>query len=240
MGKPPSKVARVAGIAWKRTADISTAAWLWSIVPSGLLSVIAGWLAYGEGLPKAIVLLIALATLAFVMFSLAGWRIWRSVAVAVESDRLFQEELAKLEAVERAKHAVAVKRISGGIGAGITHQFDEQESDRKAAIEIRAVLKAKAQLMRDRLATRRHTYGVGEYADTPEITSYLAAMWEAEERGAFYDEYHRSTFMPLHRNSPTIPGNTIAEVQRNVAEYEEGRRQANLERRRRQDSEKGY
>lgn len=79
MGKPPSRVAKFAAVAWKRLSDISTAAWLWSLLPSGVATVIVGWIAYGEGLPKSVVLLISVGVLAFVMILLAGFRIWRTV-----------------------------------------------------------------------------------------------------------------------------------------------------------------
>jgi hypothetical protein len=100
---------------------------------------------------------------------------------------------------------------------------------------LQAAVKAKAQLMRDRLSTRNHIYGDPRY-DTPRTTSYLAAMWDAEERGHFYDEYHRSTFMPMSKGAPNdLPGDTIAELQRNVIQYKEKRRQANLAYQRRRE-----
>lgn len=70
----------MAFVAWRRLADISTASWLWSLLPSGIASVTAGWLARGEGLPRSVALLIALGVLALVMIILAGWRIWRTQA----------------------------------------------------------------------------------------------------------------------------------------------------------------
>lgn len=88
MEKKPSRVVRVTELGWRRLADISTAAWLWSLIPSGAASVIAGWLAYGEGLPRATVLLIALAALALVMFILAFWRAWRDDAAMLAQPNL--------------------------------------------------------------------------------------------------------------------------------------------------------
>ena len=115
MGKQPTRVAKAAVLGWRRLADISTAAWLWSLVPSGIASVIAGWLAYGEGLPKSVVLLIALATIAVAMFILAFWRAWRDSAAPQEQrqispsfDDYFREESA------RRKAAGLARAIHGG------------------------------------------------------------------------------------------------------------------------------
>lgn len=79
MGKPPSRVATTTAVAWKRLSDISTAAWLWSFLPSGALSVIAGWRASVAGLPDWAALLIALGVMALVIVILAGWRVWRAL-----------------------------------------------------------------------------------------------------------------------------------------------------------------
>lgn len=170
-------------------------------------------------------------------------------------DRYFQEELAKLDAAERARAAVQMRKLTG-FGYGVGDILEEQEKDRKAEAEARrqrlireaseapsawaieehplqAAVKAKAQLMRDRLASRNcHLGGF----DSPRNISWLAAMWDSEERGQFLDDWHRSTFMPQRKGAPRdLPGDTIPELQRNVMEYNENRRKANQLYQRRRD-----
>lgn len=167
MEKPPSRVAKVATVAWKRLADISTAYWLGSLVPSGISAMIAGWLAYVEGLPKSVVVLITVGVLAFAMILFAGSRISRmpaaperehfgeailkgvmeagpgpspapaSESLEAERERLFQIELAKLEAPDRARRHRALRRIAGGIGENFADALEEAEADRKAEAEAR-------------------------------------------------------------------------------------------------------
>lgn len=130
MAKEPSRVARVAALGWRRLADISTAAWLWSLLPSGFASMIAGWLVYAEGLPKSVVLLIAAAMFALVMFGLAFGRAWRDDAAAQErkESRLpgppwvgvmaggaedgFDDEWDYLDAKDRGEHGKRDKSLA--------------------------------------------------------------------------------------------------------------------------------
>lgn len=62
-----------------------------------------------------------------------------------------------------------------------------------------AAIRAKAKMMHDRLATRHH--GIMEPGRDAKHDSYLASMWDAEQRGEMLDEYHRWTFEPLSRRS---------------------------------------
>ncbi|HET9639732.1 MAG TPA: hypothetical protein VFP12_11035 [Allosphingosinicella sp.] len=117
-----------------------------------------------------------------------------------------------------------------GVGSDIWDRIDDKEQQARAyqaqLAAGRAAIKVKAQLMRDRLATRNHSYSSPEY-DTPSTASYLAAMWDAEERGHIYDEYHRSSFtLGIGKGAPRVDGDTITEVQRNVMALKEKRRKA--------------
>lgn len=108
--------------------------------------MIAGVLAYGEGLPKAVVLLIALGVLAFVMLLLAGWRVYRAVEPVSDEERLYQEELARRRAVlraeEQAEREAANRKLVrslgfGSIGDHMATAFEEMEKDKKAEAEAR-------------------------------------------------------------------------------------------------------
>lgn len=159
-----------------------------------------------------------------------------------EHDRLVRQERARLEAAEQHRRERAARRLTGSIGDQLPDVLEEMEADRKAEAEarrqrliqgaeaerLRAAVKAKAQLMHDRLGTRRHSYGNCRAGVSDHEDSYLAALWDAEERGHFYDEYHRSTFMPQGKTAPEdLPGDTIAELQRNVIKHQARRREAN-------------
>ncbi|HEX8380772.1 MAG TPA: hypothetical protein VF619_09530 [Allosphingosinicella sp.] len=128
-----------------------------------------------------------------------------------------------VDAVRNGMHA------RNGAGASEQQETPQQRAVRirnEALEDARAGIHAKAELMRDRLATRNHSHGSPEY-DTPSTLSYLAALWDAEERGHIYDEYHRSSFtLGLGRGASRVEGDTIAEVQRNVMALKEKRRQA--------------
>ncbi|HEX8127267.1 MAG TPA: hypothetical protein VF548_16955 [Allosphingosinicella sp.] len=120
--------------------------------------------------------------------------------------------------------------VRPGSGSDIWDRIDDKERetrDYQAKLAAgRAAIKVKAELMRDRLATRNHSYGSSE-SDSPSTASYLAALWDAEERGEIYDEYHRSTFaLGLGKGAPMPEGDTVAEVQRNVRALKEKRRKA--------------
>jgi hypothetical protein len=136
---------------------------------------------------------------------------------------------AKVQALRAKPEAPTSPPQDEHFGQGILNRILERPPPpRPEEHPLQAAVKAKARLMRDRLSTRNHLFGDPRY-DSPRTTSYLAAMWDAEERGHFYDEYHRSTFMPMGTGAPkNLPGDTIAELQRNVIAYKEKRRQANL------------
>jgi hypothetical protein len=107
-----------------------------------MVAAIAGALAYSEGLPKAVVLLIAVSVLALAMLAWAGWRIWRSIETEFEEERLYKEELARRRAIsraaEQAQQEEAGRRFSRMFGFGnITEIFAEHEKDRKAEAEAR-------------------------------------------------------------------------------------------------------
>lgn len=57
--------------------------------------------------------------------------------IEAERERLFQLELAKLEAPERARRYQALRRIAGGIGDNFADALEEAEADRKAEAEAR-------------------------------------------------------------------------------------------------------
>lgn len=141
--------------------------------------------------------------------------------------QLTEENLAGLERVADGMNA-----RSADFGTNVHGRIEEQEGEvgaYEAVLERqRLVVRAKAQLMTDRLSSRN--WSMMEPGRSARHDSYLAAMWDAEERGHFLDETHRSTFMPMGKGAPRdLPGDTIAELQRNVIEYKEKRRQADLE-----------
>lgn len=80
--------------------------------------------------------------------------------------------------------------------AGISER-PEQRAARLLDVERakhQATTRAKAEQMHERLALRRHS--IMEPGKDRRNDSYLAAMWDAEQRGEAYDTYHRSTFTP--------------------------------------------
>jgi hypothetical protein len=85
-----------------------------------------------------------------------------------------------------------------GSGTDIWDRIDDKEQEARVyqaeLARKRAAITAKAQLMTDRLASRNHS--MMEPGRSPTHDSYLAAMWDAEERGEILDETHRSTFPP--------------------------------------------
>ncbi|HEY0132362.1 MAG TPA: hypothetical protein VGB57_13260, partial [Allosphingosinicella sp.] len=88
--------------------------------------------------------------------------------------------------------------VRPGSGSDIGDRIDDKEREAREYQAVlakqRAVITAKAQLMTDRLASRNHS--MMEPGRSPTHDSYLAAMWDAEERGEMLDETHRSTFPP--------------------------------------------
>ncbi len=122
MGNPPSRAFVVLSVVWKRLADISTAAWIWSFLPSGAISVIAGWRASLAGLPDWAVILVALGALALAMVCFVSWHSWRA-RTSPDQNLSFEQEIKRQEVKERARRAVKAKlefeRAKGETAAAI-------------------------------------------------------------------------------------------------------------------------
>lgn len=104
--------------------------------------------------------------------------------VFVAPYQLWREEKERADAAE----AAAIPQ-----GEAEDHRASRllDESRAKEAASVRA----KAEKMLERLATRRHS--MMEAGRSAQHDSHLAAMWDAEQRGEIYDELHRSTFRPV-------------------------------------------
>ena len=115
------------------------------------------------------------------IYGLAAAIFWRFVSAPFE---MWGEQKQRADAAELAL-------------AGSASETAEQRADRLLGDERakqQAATRAKAEQMHDRLRSRRH--GIMEPGKDAKHDSYLAAMWDAEQRGEAYDAWHRWTFTP--------------------------------------------
>lgn len=155
--------------------------------------------------PQYIPAAIVLASLGILVWSLWPSREAAPAAPVADEEGIYQEELARRRAVSRAEEQAdreaENRKFVRSLGLGnFGEVFAEKERvDRAYEEELarhRAPIQAKAQLMHDRLASRGHSYGRGRAGGNASEDSYLAALWEAEQKDEIYDDYHRSTFPP--------------------------------------------
>lgn len=105
MGKPPSRVGKWLN-PWKRLSDASTAEWLWNLLPSSVVAVISGGVAYLENLPVSVIGLIALTALALTSFIAAKVRVYRAHAPQAaedETERIYRIKRAEADAEDRIR-----------------------------------------------------------------------------------------------------------------------------------------
>jgi hypothetical protein len=78
---------------WKWINNLSTLAWLGSLIPSGIIALIVAYLRSLEGAPTSLIVLAALVAFSLSMIGLLAVSEWRARRNRVDAEGLFQDEL---------------------------------------------------------------------------------------------------------------------------------------------------
>ena len=124
---------------WAWVSNLATAQWLWGLIPAGIGGGMTAWLAHTAQQQGWIILLAFFAVAALIV------NIWTRTAESRARHKrearfkemraaFFDVEMARLEAAEDAKSAVAMKRLVGGIGTGLSDHMEEQEARREGRL----------------------------------------------------------------------------------------------------------
>jgi len=125
MGKGIPRVAHGALWLWRRLADLSTAVWLWGLLPAGIFSAVTAFIAYALGRDPLLIFLFGVAAFALAMLIYALWKATRALPPATTAT---------------AKPAVSTDArdfLFGGIGS--PSRLEEIVADMKTDAEIKRI-----------------------------------------------------------------------------------------------------